>query len=166
VPVGGAPSVDGELVLGIGSRTNNVPPESLTAFQLDGSGLLKTTISGASPPPAPSFLDTGSNGIFFTPTTADLATCPSPDDAWFCPASPVTVSATTSSAQGSPSAAVTFQIESIRSLAPSVGVGHVGGPAVGPSSVDFGLPFFFGRDVYVVIEGRPSRFGVGPLLAY
>jgi hypothetical protein len=167
VPVGGAPSVQGELVLGIGTRTNNEPPAGLTAFPLDPlTGLLQTTISGAPPPPAPSFLDTGSNGIFFPATTADLTTCPSPDNSWFCPASPVTVSATTSSVQGSPSAAVTFRIESLQALGPSVGVAHVGGPAVGPSSVDFGLPFFFGRDVYVVIEGRPSPLGVGPRIAY
>jgi hypothetical protein len=126
----------------------------------------QTTIAGVPPPPAPSFLDTGSNGIFFPAATPALTTCPAPDTAWFCPASPVTVHATNASTQGSPSADVAFQIESIQALGPTTGVGHVGGPSVGPSSVDFGLPFFFGRDVYIVIEGRPSRFGVGPLIAY
>ncbi len=163
VPRGGAPSVAGELILGIATRTNNVPPATVVGFPLDDSGLLRTTIGGST---VPSFLDTGSNGIFFPPPTPDLVTCPAPDTAWFCPASPVSVSATNASARGSPSAAAGFEIESIRSLGGTAGVGNVGGPSIGPTSVDFGLPFHFGRDVYVVIEGRPSRFGVGPMVAY
>ncbi|HEX9052489.1 MAG TPA: DUF3443 family protein [Anaeromyxobacter sp.] len=168
VPRGGAPSISGELVLGVGTRTNNAAPAGLTAFPLDPPGTttpgeLQTTIAGST---IPSFLDTGSNGIFFPATTAALTTCPSPDTSWFCPASPVTVSATNASTTGSPSAAVSFEIESIQALGRSSGVGNVGGPSVGPSSVDFGLPFFFGRDVYVVVEGRKSTLGTGPVVAY
>jgi hypothetical protein len=166
VPRGGAPSIAGELVLGIGTRTNNVPPATVVGIPLDSSGLLRTTIGGST---LRSFLDTGSNGIFFPPPTPDLVTCAPPDDAWFCPASPVSVVATNTSAQGSPSAPAGFDIESIHAFDPTDGVGNVGGPVVGPSSttlVDFGLPFHFGRDVYVVIEGRRSRVGDGPRVAY
>ena len=164
VPFGGAASVSGELVLGIGTRANNVPPTGVVAFPLDGSGELRTTIGGAV---VPSFLDTGSNGIFFPSPTAALTTCPAPDTAWFCPAAPVTVSATNAAAQGSPSAGVTFRIASIDALGAAIAVSsEVGGPAAGPSGVDWGLPFHFGRDVYVGLEGRSSSLGAGPLVAY
>ncbi len=164
VPQGGAASVSGELVLGIGSRTNNVPPASVMAFPLDPSGELRTTIDGAT---VTSFLDTGSNGIFFPTTNPSLTTCSAPDAAWFCPASRVPVTAINAPASGSPSDSLTFYISSIVGLPASVAVSsEVGGPSVASSGVDFGLPFHLGRDVYVVIEGKPSRFGVGPIVAY
>jgi hypothetical protein len=165
VPAAGAASVSGELVLGIGTRGNNVPPASVVAFPLDVSGELRTTLGGVT---SPAFLDTGSNGLFlpYAPTPA-LTTCPAPNAGWFCPASPVTLTATNAGAQGAPSAALSFRIASIAALAPSVEVSSaVGGPAPGPSGVDWGLPFHLGRDVYVRLEGRASSLGAGPLVAY
>ncbi len=164
VPAGGARSISGELVLGIGTRTNNVPPASVVAFPLDGSGELRTAMGGN---PVPSFLDTGSNGLFFPSPTSALTICPAPDTAWFCPAVPVSLTATNFGVGGSPSGQVTFQIASIDALAPIVAVSsQVGGPALGARSVDWGLPFHLGRDVYIGIEGRSSGLGTGPLVAY
>jgi hypothetical protein len=39
----------------------------------------------------------------------------------------------------------------------------------GPNSFggfDFGLPFFFGRNVFTAIEGKSTPAGTGPYLAY
>ena len=41
---------------------------------------------------------------------------------------------------------------------------NLGGP--NPGSFDLGLPFFFGRQVFVGIEGQSTPGGVGPLWAY
>jgi hypothetical protein len=38
------------------------------------------------------------------------------------------------------------------------------GPNAG--TVDFGLPFFFGRNVYTAIEGKSTPAGTGPYTAY
>ena len=35
-----------------------------------------------------------------------------------------------------------------------------------PSSFDWGLPFFYGRRVYVAIEGQSTAAGLGPFVAY
>jgi len=35
-----------------------------------------------------------------------------------------------------------------------------------PNSFDFGLPFFFGRNVYTAIEGRSAGAVSGPFFAY
>ena len=68
VPLGGVPSVDGYLVLGIGTRENNVP-SAVKAYPADQYGEFTTTLNGNS---YSSFLDTGSNGLFFPPPSSNL----------------------------------------------------------------------------------------------
>jgi hypothetical protein len=40
----------------------------------------------------------------------------------------------------------------------------LGGP--NPGAFDWGMPFFFGRKVFVAIEGQPTPAGAGPYWAY
>ncbi len=40
------------------------------------------------------------------------------------------------------------------------------GPSGDNSSFDWGLPFFFGRRVFIGIEGKPSSIGTGPFYAF
>ena len=43
----------------------------------------------------------------------------------------------------------------------------LGGPTGStPLTFDFGLPFFFGRNVFTAIEGRSTPGGAGPYVAY
>ena len=72
VPVGGSPSVNGSLVLGIGTQSNNMP-SGVTAYTVDPFGEFSTTFNGTS---YLGFIDSGSNGLFF-PTTL-LPNCPLP----------------------------------------------------------------------------------------
>ncbi len=167
VPAAGAGSASGALVLGIGTRANNTPPPSVLAVPLDPAGELRTTLGGST---TAGFLDTGSNGLFFPssslPSTS-LPACPSPNGSWFCPASPVTLSATNAGWQGSPSEALLFRISSLDAVDARANVAsEVAGLAPGPSGVDWGLPFHLGRDVYVGFEGRSSSLGTGPFVAY
>jgi hypothetical protein len=37
---------------------------------------------------------------------------------------------------------------------------------LGMGTFDFGLPFFFGRNVYTAIEGKSTPGGTGPFTAY
>ncbi|MDA8098033.1 MAG: DUF3443 family protein [Nitrospiraceae bacterium] len=160
VPLGGSPSTEGKLILGIGTQSNNVPG-SVTAFGADGFGEIKTLFNGNT---YKSIIDSGSNGLFF-PSPATLPTCASPYTSWFCPASTASFSATNTGAPGTPSSAVFFQIENFANLsgANSVFAG-IGGPS--PSLFDWGLPFYLGRTVYVGIEGTTSSLGTGPYVAY
>jgi len=168
LPVTGAASASGSLVLGIGTRANNVPGASVAAFPLDlGTGTFLTATPGRARAD-PAFLDTGSNGLFFPTADARLTPCPRSGSSWFCPASPVALTATNAGAAGTPSASVCFEIASIDALPGSVGVAPaVGGPDMSPSpQFDWGLPFHFGRSVYVGIETTHSPLGTGPLVAY
>jgi len=165
VPPAGAASASGQLVLGIGTRGNNVPPPSVLAYPLDGVGDFRTGLVGAT---VPAFADTGSNGLFFAPPAGSgLVACAAPDAAWFCPPSAVTLTATMTGAGGSPSTAVTFRIAVADALPAGVQVSaEVGGPTPVPGEFDWGLPFFLGRDVYLGLDGRTSVLGPGPLLAW
>ena len=162
VPSGGSPSVNGTLVLGIGTQSNNVPSGGVIAYAADKqTGYFSTDFNGT----ITSFIDTGSNGLFF-PSTSQLPNCSDSPD-WFCPSSTVNLSATNKGASGSPSGVVSFQIGNFDTLisSPSNNVfNDIGGAEQG--MFDWGLPFFFNRNVYVGLEGTRSSLGTGPYWAY
>ena len=169
VPGDGAPAVEGAVVLGIGTRSNNIPGPA-TAIALDGSGDFTTTLAGGSPLHG-SFVDTGSNGLFFSPPSNVPACTDHPD--WFCPPATLSFSATNTPTPGFPGSAATasFQIANFDALvvqpnnANSV-FAQIGGGALPQAGFDWGLPFFLGRTVYLGLQGRRSSLGGGPLLAY
>jgi hypothetical protein len=163
VPLGGVPSVDdGLLVLGIGTEANNVPP-AVTTYATDQSGEFKTIFKGDS---KRSFIDTGTNGLFF-PSTPSLPYCPYPDSDWFCPSSTKSLSATNQGSSGSPSGTVSFDIGNFDSLtsSPTNNVfTEIGGGE--PDYFEWGLPFHFGRNIYIGLEGMSSSLGSGTYWAY
>ena len=163
VSPGGSPFVNGNLVIGIGTQSNNVP-SGATAYAADQNGEITTILNGIS---YSGIIDSGSNGLFFTPPSASLLPdCPSPYSGWFCPSSTTTLSATNTGASGSAHGAVSFQIGNFGNLIGSTNnvFADVGGPASG--QVDWGLPFFLGRNVYVGIDGKESSLGIGPYWGY
>jgi len=56
-------------------------------------------------------------------------------------------------------------VENIVSLASSVAAANVGGTGL-TTGFDWGLPFFFGRTVFVAIKGASTSGGNGPYWAY
>lgn len=162
---GGAPWAEGHLVLGIGTRPNNVP-SGATSFSVDRYGNLSTILGGVT---YRSFVDTGSNGLFFTPPpSSPLPYCPSPASPWYCPSVRTGFTATNADAAGAVTGTVPFQIDDFLEFASSLNrasaeIAGNGGPA---GAFDWGLPFFFGRGVYVGLEGTSSSLGTGPYVAY
>jgi hypothetical protein len=161
----GALAVEGALVLGIGTRSNNLPPASVQPYPLDAVGEFRTTLGGVT---MSAFVDTGSNGLFFpAPSGSGLVACPPPVTEWYCPTSTVTLTADNAGVAGTPTGAVTFKIASIEALAAGLNVSsQVGGSVPALSGFDWGLPFHLGRDVYLGLDGRRSILGQGPLVAY
>jgi hypothetical protein len=163
VPLGGVPSVDdGLLVLGIGTEANNVP-SAVKTYTTDQYGEFKTIFNGAS---NDSFIDTGSNGLFFPASSSNsLPDCAS-DSNWFCPSSTKSFFATNKGFSGSPSGTVVFDIGNFDSLTNSSNnvFAEIGGDD--PDYFDWGLPFHFGRNIYVGLEGTLSTLGSGPYWAY
>ncbi|HEX9022575.1 MAG TPA: DUF3443 domain-containing protein [Geobacteraceae bacterium] len=162
VPMGGKPAVGGQLILGIGTRQNNTP-SGVKAYAADANGEFSTAFNGTT---QTSFIDSGSNGLFFSDSSLPL--CSSPNEGWYCVQPVQALSAVNAGYTGSPGGAVTFSIGDAASLfqnpANSAFV-ELGGSMPG-GGFDWGLPFFFGRTVVVGIEGAGSVLGTGPYWAY
>jgi hypothetical protein len=159
----GSPSVNGSLVLGIGTSSNNAP-SAVATYGADQFGNFITIFNGDS---LSGFIDTGSNGLFFpSPSASQLPNCPSPYSGWFCPQSTISLSATNEGASGWPSGLVSFRIGNFESLINSANnvFDDIGGEQ--PGEFDWGLPFYFGRGVYIGYEGKSSSLGSGPYWAY
>ena len=153
VPPGGAGSVEGALVLGIGTNGNN----QLGAAQVmvpNGQHQLTTVYKGR---PFPSFLDSGANALFFPdgelPSCGDL----------FCPAGPTTLQAQLQSPTGA-QREITFDIESVSHLSANTVAANIAGNDGG--MVTWGLPFFFGRTVFVALKDAATPAGPGPYWAF
>jgi hypothetical protein len=157
-----AARLTGTLTFGIGTKDNN----ALTGQQIfrpDNFGNLKTSFKGQT---YAGFIDSGSNGYFFLDSaTTGLANCSSSEKGFYCPSSTVSLSVTNTS--GTSSNTVEFTIDNASDLFATnsaVAFPTLGGPD--PAAFDWGLPFFFGRTIYVAIQGRQTSAGSGPFWAY
>ena len=160
VPDTGAGSATGALILGIGTASNNTPASSVTMFKADNNGNFTTTFEGASD--GQSFIDSGSNALFFPSTT--LPVCSGSLQSFYCPTSTASLSATVMGNNGT-QGVVGFQIANTKNLV-STGNSTFGNLGGGGSNFDWGLPFFLGRTVYIGIENQNSSLGVGPYWAF
>ena len=189
VPQGGAASVEGNVILGIDTRTassvgyaDNSASSGLITFTAaeespgDNFAYFKTIYRGTNYPT--SFLDTGSNGLYFdAPSSLVIKDCTALSAPWFfCPDSEISLQAQTLSADGLISSIVNFKIIGLQNLfEPNRVFYNFGGdagtgdnnPNPDPTiSFDWGLPFFLGRNVYNGINGKTSTLGTGPYWAY
>jgi len=162
VPADGATTLTGALVFGIGTQANN-QLGSATVYATDSRGNFSTTYKGRTF--TSSFLDSGSNALFFTDPTIPL--CPALSG-FYCPAETLSLSAVNTSFNGVASGTVDFTVENAQALASTVAAASVGVNAagIGIPGFDFGLPFYFGRTVFVAISGASTPGGPGPYWAY
>ena len=189
VPAGGERSVAGSLVFGIGTQSNNGLGSAtvLTAVTVEAAarfgqaGTFTTQFGGQAFPD--SFIDSGSNGFYFLDSSAIAASVggnPLP-------------ACTQSGSFSSDSFVTSFYCGTLNSSATNVGTtgnstmvqigvanaetqfltnnqafNNIAGPNAGAGSFDWGMPFFFGRNVYTAIEGvtPPSGVPAGPFWAY
>ena len=158
----GAPSASGSMVFGIGTQSNN-NLNSAQVYTTDLSGNFTVTFSGTRH--SGSFLDSGSNGYFFLDaTTLGIPKCAVSTD-FYCPATTQAYSIITTGTNGTANT-FTIDIANADSLFNSANTAFndVGGPTTG--GFDLGVPFFYGRPVFVGIEGQSSSGGTGPYWAY
>jgi hypothetical protein len=171
VPAAGQAGDSGVLVFGIGTQSNN----SLgSAFVLvtDPVGNFTTTYRGQTL--NSSFIDSGSNGLFFPDSTITVCTSTQSNpnaNQFFCPASTLALTAENQGANGGATSPVTFDISSLNSINGNFyATAEIGGPAATNTALgnyfDWGLPFFYGKNVYTAIEGQPAGTTIGPFYAY
>jgi hypothetical protein len=166
IPDAGASNVVGALVFGIGTRTNNALGSAKAYGVSAGTGGFAATVSGRSY--ADSFVDSGSNFYFFDSVT--LPQCGAQDFAGFyCPVNPTQLAATFTGSNGTTGAASIIIANAITVLsnnASGEAFNNVGATMGLGSSFDFGLPFFYGRNMFTAIEGATTPAGSGPYVAF
>jgi Protein of unknown function (DUF3443) len=161
VPVGGAVTVSGMMIFGIGSQSDNALGAA-KVFTVDASGNLST--SYGSQTYSGSYIDSGSNGLFFLDTaTTGLPVCASSKD-FYCPTTLQAQSATIRGVNGT-SSAIAFNVGNADTLNGRFNAfSEVAGP--NPGAFAWGLPLFFGRTIFTAIEGQTTPGGVGPYFAF
>jgi hypothetical protein len=168
VPASGLAVVTGSLVFGIGTKSNNGLGNA-KVFTGDPSTANITT-NFASQTFTQSFIDSGSNGYFFPSTIPTCAT----NTGFYCPTSNLTCSATNLGQNGNQNA-INFNVANADALSgASNAFDNIAGPnnpapgSNGATGFDWGLPFFYGRNVFTGIEGAAMPAGVppGPFYAY
>lgn len=156
-------SVSGSLVFGIGTQSNN-GLGGAQVFRVDSFGNFTTSYKSKA---YSGFLDTGSNAYFFLDSaTTGITNCPSQQNGFYCPSSPASVSATNTGANGTTSN-ISFTVDNAATLFANTGDNvfpTLAGP--NPGAFDWGLPFFFGRNVFAAIETKTTPGGTGPYWAY
>jgi Protein of unknown function (DUF3443) len=162
IPAVGAFSASGFMIFGIGTQGNNGLGNA-QVIPLDPNAGTFTTIFNASTY-GRSFIDSGSNALYFA---SAIPACGTPD--FDCPASTQNLSATNQGTNGLPSI-VNFQVANANTLFNSnpnfFAFDNLAGPNSDATSFDWGLPFFFGRNVFTAIEGQSTPAGFGPYMAY
>jgi Protein of unknown function (DUF3443) len=153
VPAGGTTNpTGGVLVFGIGTEANNGIANGAT--QLDLSlGFVTGALNGITFQNG--YFDSGSNANFFTDSA--LAVCASPNPGFYCPnTAVVTENATMQGTNNANPVPAQFNVENAISLfasnASATAFNDLGGPNAAPYSLDLGLPFFFGQNIYTGFE--------------
>jgi len=167
VPDGGSATVTGSLIFGIGTQSNN----GLGSAQVydvpdrgNNAGNLTTTFNSRS---IPGFLDSGSNAFFFTDSS--IPTCTGALNMWYCPSpSPDNLTASNQGTNMSSGVQVNFSVENTGSLfnTSNSAFSTLGGPYIStPAAFDWGLSFFYGKNVFTSIDGSNAP-GNPPYFAY
>ena len=160
---GGAASMKGSVIFGIATQANNqLGTEAL--LTTDSLGYITTVLSGRSL--NSSFLDTGSNALFFD--SGSIAQCGVRASGFYCPPVPEALVATNVGVNGA-RVPVPYAVDNAVTLFgsyPFAVLPGLSGPIGDARTFDWGLPFFYGRRVFVGIQAQPSSLGTGPFYAF
>jgi hypothetical protein len=172
VAAGGAVNVMGSLIFGIDTQTDNASGTQ-TVLNVDGNAELLMTFNGQTL--ANSFIDSGSNGIYFADASIVTCTAPPGDPTsqivnFYCPASTLNLEVSIQGMNGTMANNIAFSVgntvtmlsnndDAYPQLAGTLPAGNAG-------TFDYGLSFFYGRRVAVAVQGATTKVGTGPYIAF
>ncbi|MDE2344610.1 MAG: DUF3443 domain-containing protein [Betaproteobacteria bacterium] len=168
VPATGSVSATGTLTLGIATAANNSLGNALI-YDLDPYYGNFTTVFGGQSYTDASFVDSGSNALYFADGFLSPCSSTGPASGFFCPSGTVALSAVNQGYSNGNSGTVRFSVADAESLfigSPyATAFDNLAGSPI-PGNFDWGLPFFFGRSVFMAFEQRYTVAGNGPYVAY
>jgi hypothetical protein len=148
---GVADPTGGLLIFGIGTGSNNGLGSAHQLPADPATGYISAMLNGKTL--TDSYLDSGSNGNFFADSS--LTVCPAPNNGFYCPTATTAMNATL----GSNNLAADFNVgnaDQMFSANPSfTAFPDLAGSNADPLSLDLGLPFFYGRNVFSGFEPNP-----------
>jgi hypothetical protein len=172
----GAPTLTGSLIFGIDTQSNN---QSGTQTVLTVNDMAELTMTFNGQTLANSFIDSGSNGIFFADSNVVTCTAPPSDPTsqivnFYCPASTLTLGLSIQGANGVMANNLTFSVGNAQTMLTTAPTDtfsvlpQLAGtiPAGNPGTFDYGLAFFYGKRVAVAVDGITTSVGTGPYIAF
>ena len=172
----GAASGSGTLTFGIGTQSDNALG-SAVVYSLGlwptgaytGAYTIKSTYNSVA---YPAFMDTASPFTYFLdPTAVGVPACSGTYPGLYCPSSAASFTVSNMGYQGT-AANASISIGNAQTLLSSSSLtafsnlAGIGGTGASNDFVEFGLPFFYGKTVYVGIQGQVPPSGVSTSLGY
>jgi hypothetical protein len=158
----GQPTVSGSLIFGIDTQSNN-QSGTQTVLTVDGEAEMTMTYDGVVMDQ--SFIDSGSNGIFFV---SNIVLCTGDLSQFYCPGSTLNQTVDLQGQNGVMVNNLPFMVgNTLTMFATSDSVlPALAGTNPTAQSFDLGLPFFYGRRVAVALENSTTSAGTGPYVAF
>jgi hypothetical protein len=169
----GDASVQGELIFGIETQTDNaLPAAGLTVLGTDANGDFTATFNGSATV-LPALIDSGTDSYAFDTNDPAIPVCTTGNlmflGGYYCPTvAPLSVYAVnTGVGANNANNRVDFAIADPSSTFVTTAAAFIdlaGGP--GSTNFTWGMPFFYGRKIYVGIDQRMAGAYTGPYYAY
>ncbi len=175
----GDATVQGQIIFGLATQTDNaLPATGLTVLGADANGDFTATFNGGTTA-LPALIDSGSDDYAFADSDPNMATCltnpPPPQQpsspqwsGYYCPiVAPQSLFAVnTGVGANNATNTVQFAIADPNSfVATATAFINLGG-GQGSTRFTWGMPFFYGRKVYIGIDQTMSGTLKGPFYAY
>jgi hypothetical protein len=162
----------GSLVFGIGTRNNNGFNGATQLPMCPGSpqagcqspGTISANLNGTMYPN--SYLDSGSNGDFFSSSLPPCSPANSPNSEFYCPTSVPAKQTVTLQGTNGVMLSADFNVGNALTLfgTPNVMFSNLAGPLTDNTTLDLGLSFFYGRNVFTGFEDTVTN--APPYFAY
>jgi hypothetical protein len=163
IPSTGSSAVQGLMTLGIGTRANNQLAVNLSVYPIENSNLLASMITNFNQNNLYGFFDSGSNLLYFVEST--IAVC----NGYYCPNPGINLSALNSTLNGGAQKNTAFVVANAEELLTYGQTSYNNIAYSFPAFAnyfDWGMPFFYGRTVYIAFPNKPTPLGNGPYWAY
>jgi hypothetical protein len=165
----GDATVQGQILFGLATQTDNaLPATGLTVLGTDTNGDFTATYNGGTTV-LPALIDSGSDDYAFADPS--MPPCPTTTQwvGYYCPTSGLQNVFAVNTGVGAHNATNTVQFAiadpNISFVATATAFTNLGG-GQGSTRFTWGMPFFYGRKVYIGIDQKVSGSYTGPYYAY